>query len=355
MRIAIIGGTFDPIHEGHLAMAKHVLKHHTIDEVWFMVAKDTPLKERKLTTYEVRCQLCYMAIKPYKNMRICTLENELAQTSYTIHTVKELYKRYQNHQFVWLIGADQAAQLQRWKNVEELVELIDFYVFPRNQQTITCTYPYTAMRMDLIEVSSSEIRRGKKRYMMPRFVRRYMDEQHLYLEEQVRSHMSEKRFLHSKGVAQLCVEIANAHGMDTQQAYLAGILHDVCKEWSIPQLEAYMKQFDPTLLEEPKAIWHGYVAAHAIGRSFGIYDKQIKNAIYHHVQGKSTQPLAMVVYVSDKLDPTRGYDSTSEIALCKQDLEKGFLLVHEQQDAYLKKEKTIVNGERTTSDRTSDR
>lgn len=340
MEIAIIGGSFDPIHKGHLAMAKHVLKHHLVDEVWFMVAKDTPLKDRKLTGYEERCRLCHLAIQPYKRMRICTLEQELEGVSYTIYTVKELQKRYPKDHFVWLIGGDQAAQLQRWKDIEELVERIDFYVFPRNQQMIHCTYPYTEMKMELIEVSSSEIRRGRKRYMLPASVRRYMDEQGFYIEEQVRSCMSEKRFLHSQSVAKVCVEIAKAHHMDTHRAYLAGMLHDVCKEWSLPQLHAYMKQLDAAHLDEAKAIWHGYVAAHYIKRAFGIYDKGIAHAIYHHVKGESTEPLAMLLYISDKVEPTRGYDSDKEIALCKRDLKKGFLLVHEQQKAYLKKEKT---------------
>lgn len=343
MKIAIIGGSFDPIHKGHLAMAKHVLKHHLVQEVWFMVAKDTPLKDRILTGYTQRCEMCERALQPYANMRICTLENELEGVSYTIHTVRELHKRYPQHDFIWLIGADQAAQLERWKDIDGLLALIEFYVFPRDCQRIECIYPHTPMSMPLIEVSSSEIRRGKKRSMLPTAVKRYMEERCLYLEEQVRFCMSEKRFSHSQGVAKLCIELAKAHGIDPHQAYLAGILHDVCKEWSIPQLEAYMKQFDPERIGEAKAIWHGYVASHFIGRAFGIYDKAVAHAIYHHVKGESTAPLAMILYVSDKLDPGRGYASEKEIALCRVDLMAGFQLVHEQQAAYLKKEKTRID------------
>lgn len=339
MKIAIIGGTFDPIHKGHLAMAKHVLKHHFVQEVWFMVAKDTPLKNRLLSAYAHRCAMCELALQPYANMRICTLENELEGVSYTIQTVKELHKRYPKDHFVWLIGADQAAQLERWKEIDALLELIEFYVFPREQETIRCTYPHTPMQMSLVEVSSSEIRHGRKRYMLPVAVKRYMDAHGLYIEEQVSFSMSEKRFLHSKSVARLCVELAKAQGIDPHKAYLAGILHDVCKEWSLAQLEAYMKQFDPDRMIEAKPIWHGYVAAHYIGRAFGIYDKAITQAIYHHVKGESTAPLAMIVYVSDKLDPSRGYDVKNEIDLCKRDLKAGFDIVHQQQAAYLKKEK----------------
>lgn len=339
MRIAVIGGTFDPIHMGHLAMAKHVLRHHLVDEVWFMVAQETPLKERKISSFHDRAAMCERAVRPYRHMKVCTLEQELPGMSYTIRTVKELKKRWPAHTFVWLIGGDQAAQLDKWKDIEQLVNEIQFFVFPRNQETITCSYPYTAMQMQLMDVSSSDIRQGYKRWMLPKAVQWYIAKHYLYIEEAIAARMSEKRYNHSKSVAQLCVQLAKAHHVDVQKAYAAGILHDICKEWSKDRSLPYMRKLFPKYLEEAVAIWHGYVGSAYIKHALAIYDKEILQAIFHHVKGSKVSSLAMIVFISDKLDPSRGYDSSASIAICMKHLKHGYEVVKQEQLAYLKKEK----------------
>ena len=97
----------------------------------------------------------------------------------------------------------------------------------------------------------------------------------------------------------------------------------------------------PQYLDEAPAIWHGYLGADTVKRHYRLNDKKILNAIYHHVKGDSTDPLAMILYMADKLDPLRDYDSSQEIALAEENLHKAYELVHAQQQAYLKKEKKL--------------
>lgn len=335
MKIAILGGSFDPIHKGHLEIAKYVLSNHIAHEVWFMPAQKTPLKDRSLTSSYHRKKMIDLAIKPYRRMKLCTLEIDRGEISYSIDTIKQLNHLYPNHQFVWLIGADQANQLEKWKDIEELIKRIQFYVFPRNQIQIKENVHLIKLHMKEFNISSSEIRCGRLQDTMPN-VRNYIGKNYLYLNTLVESQMHEKRFLHSLSVANLCVELALVHRIDANKAYVAGLLHDVCKEWQLTRSECYMNLWEPSLLDTPKAIWHAYIAKHYVKQFYKIEDKEILDAINHHVIGSKKFILSMILFVADKLDPKRGYDSSKEIALCKDNIQNGYDVVLNQQQAYLK-------------------
>lgn len=338
MRVAIIGGTFDPIHLGHIAMARYVLSKHLCEEVWFMVAKDTPLKHRVLTPMDIRIHMCEMALKPFKKMRVCTLEKELPGVSYTIQTIKELQNRFPLITFSWIIGGDQASKLDKWKDINELVRRIAFWVFPRDKQTIDCAYPHHPMQKELLDVSSSEIRRGQKRQYLPRCLQSYLGKYPLYIEEYAQANMSEKRYEHSIRVTNLCIELARLHGVNPEQAYMAGLLHDVCKEWDDARSEVWMKHMEPSRIQEPKAIWHAYIGASYISKVFGIHNKDVARAMYYHTIGSMISSLTMILYIADKIEPGRGYDVTKETNLAKKDLKTAYQMVQEQQKMYLKKE-----------------
>lgn len=349
MKIAILGGSFDPIHQGHIAMARHVLRHHLVQEVWFMVAQSTPLKDRQMTPFAQRVEMTRAALRHERHMRVCTLEGERSGKSYTVDTVRECKRRYPGHEFVWLIGNDQAQQLDRWKDIETVSKEIVFYVFPRKTEAITCAYPHQAMTMKLWDVSSTMIRHGHGLWLVPKAVRRMMAKQYLYVESYAQGHLQARRFQHCQSVAALCVKLAAAHDIDPQKAYVAGMLHDICKEWDRERLRRYLGALDPKRLDEAAPIWHGYAGAYYVAQALGIHDDAIFRAIYHHVTGADHMPLAMIVYAADKLDPSRGYDSSSTINLCLRDLDAGIQQVKEQQNKYIKKERETIHGSSISS------
>lgn len=336
MRIAVLGGSFDPVHNGHLAIAKQALKHLPIDAVWFMPTRDTPLKERVITPFAQRAAMISLAISPYRKMHLCTLENEREGTSFTIDTVEELKHRYPFDSFCWLIGWDQAVQLSSWKEPDRLLELIDIYVVDRDTKLSAVRYPVHFLSMPLVEVSSTEIRHGNKLWMLPYAVRRFIADHGLYAASMVQSAMSEYRLQHSRSVAQLCVELAKIHHVNAEKAYLSGMFHDVCKQWPKEASAIWMRHLEPQHMQEHPNVWHGYIASKFVKRYFCIHDKEILFAIRHHVKGSSRSKLAMILYVADKLDPARGYDSNALIALCKKDLQAGFAAVWNEQQIYLK-------------------
>ena len=322
MRIAVLGGAFDPIHNGHLQIAKQALKQLRVDEVWFMPSAATPLKQTQAASFSDRAAMVSLAIRPYRHMKLCTLEHQLEGVSYTIRTVKELKKRYPKHSFCWLIGDDQARQFDRWKDSEELKHQLPFYVFSREWNAEQLPVGLRRVVMPLIPVSSSEIRKGHKLYQVPEAVRAFMGAHALYLESMVKERMNEHRYLHSQSVAQLCVELAQAHGLDTRAAYIMGIAHDVCKQLPYEKAKAW-------------------IGADYVNKVFHIRDRRILQAIYHHVKGRNRTDYDRILFIADKLDPSRGYDSGKEIEISRKSLKEGYRVVKQQQEAYLKKEGTL--------------
>ena len=153
--------------------------------------------------------------------------------------------------------------------------------------------------------------------------------------------MNEHRYLHSQSVAQLCVELAQAHGLDAKAAYIMGIAHDVCKQLPYEKAKAWMHAHMPDHLEEAAAIWHGYIGADYVNKVFHIRDRRILQAIYHHVKGRNRTDYDRILFIADKLDPSRGYDSSREIEISRKSLREGYRVVKQQQEAYLKKEGTL--------------
>ena len=340
MRIALLGGSFDPVHNGHLRIAKTALRKLAIDEVWFLPCKDAPLKNGQHVSFKDRCNMVSLAISAYRKMKLCTIEGELEGTSYTIRTIQELQKRYPNDQFSFLIGDDQAAQFDKWKDSETLLKIANFYIFSRFENPVV--HPgMQSIQMDLINVSSTDIRQGKKRYLLDKMVKRYIGEHYLYLEECVKQCMGEKRYRHSQSVASLCVALAKAHHLNEKKAYAMGITHDICKQMDVEKATIWMRHYLPSKMSEAYAIWHGYIGADYVKRYLYIHDKDVISAIYHHVLGDKTTPYDSILFVADKLDPSRGYDSSEQIALCKKDLNRGFLRVKQEQEAYLRKEGVV--------------
>lgn len=340
MRIGLVGGSFDPIHNAHLAMGKWALRKDHCDEVWFIPTVQTPLKDRVLTSYNVRAEMVRAAIKPYRNMKLCDIEQRLSAPSYTVKTLSALKKQYPHADFIWYIGADQAAQLEKWKHIEECLQLAAFKIFKRNGEIVHCMYELPVLEMAEYPVSSTQIRQGAFE-LCPASVRSIIAKERLYLDEFVAHSMSEKRYHHSVSVAKLSAEIAAAHGLDEDAAYTAGMLHDVCKQWPYEKAKCWMQTLFPQYLDEAPAIWHGYLGAVYIRKHYRLRDKNILNAIYHHVKGDSIDPIARIIYMADKLDPLRDYDSSREIALAKKDLKAAYDIVYAQQHDYLKKEKKI--------------
>ncbi len=170
-RIGLFGGTFDPIHHGHLIMARDVMELDQLDEVIFIPCSQSPLKQtRTQASDEERLTLLKLALCEEPGFSLSDWEIRRSGISYTIDTVIHFQNQYPSRDFFWLVGEDQAVSLDRWHRIEELRKLITFRFMHREGSESHLTL---GRRLD---ISSTEIRRRVAaglsiRYLVPEPVR----------------------------------------------------------------------------------------------------------------------------------------------------------------------------------------
>jgi nicotinate-nucleotide adenylyltransferase len=336
-RIGLFGGSFDPVHYGHLKIALNAKRQLSLSEVWFLPALIAPLKEEHPVAFGHRVEMIRRIVSPYRKLKICTVEETLTQPNYTIHTVHALQKEHPAVEFLWIMGSDQADQFDLWKEKDKLKTLIKFCVYPRSAED---KIPEGMIRLafhDYLAYSSSEIRQGKVHLTSPKVIS-YMMKNELYVEEIARSMVGAKRWKHVVSMRDLAVEIARAHYLDTHKANLAALFHDCAKSLSEAELKTILQRYEPGYLSMEPAFWHQRAGMHIAEHRLFIKDKSILAAIGHHVEGYHPDAIAKIVYLADKLDASRGYDSAFQIGLAMRDLDAAMEYVKKEQREHLKKE-----------------
>lgn len=129
-KIGLLGGSFNPAHEGHLYISEHALKLLELDEIWWLVSPQNPLKsETEMAPLEERTESA-QKIAINSNIKVTNLESEL-NTQYSIDTIKAIKEKNPQDKFVWLIGADNLANFDMWKDWQEIFKSIPIAVFDR--------------------------------------------------------------------------------------------------------------------------------------------------------------------------------------------------------------------------------
>lgn len=134
MKIALFGGSFDPFHTDNLEIIKTAKKNLKLDKIWIIPTNQNPFKSRQLTENTHGINMIKLAINDLKYVSINEIELNNEKSSTTIGTVEKLILQYPNIDFVFWIGADQLEQLHLWNRIDELVKLVQFYVFQRNDK-----------------------------------------------------------------------------------------------------------------------------------------------------------------------------------------------------------------------------
>jgi nicotinate-nucleotide adenylyltransferase len=131
-KIAYFGGTFDPVHRGHIAVAMDALDSIGLDEICFLPAQHNPLKPNApLASFEQRLQMIELAIEGYESLTCSDLEIQLPQPSYTVRVVEKLLDEHPDDDIHWIIGADQIESFHKWHRIEELCSLVTFLILER--------------------------------------------------------------------------------------------------------------------------------------------------------------------------------------------------------------------------------
>ena len=344
--VVILGGSFDPIHIGHIDILKKAIKFGNFDEGWLLPAR-YPRWKKDCLSIKKRLKLLSLVCKNENMFKICKEEINSKTTNFTYDTMLKLKFKYPNIKFSFLIGSDQLNQLHKWYKIDELINLVDFIVINRphyelNEENIM-KYNCKLINYYGPDISSSEFKNTLKLDLIPSYLHDEIIKEGDYYKKKLRTMISYKRYCHSLEVAKLSRKIAINNNYNENKAFLAGLLHDCskCLSKSI-ELEMMNNEFK-IYINESHFIFHQFTGSIIAKNEFNITDEEILNAIKWHTTGCTNMSvLAKIIYSADKIEPTRGYDSSYMIDACLNDINSGFELVLKENYRFLTNKGFVV-------------
>jgi nicotinate-nucleotide adenylyltransferase len=338
VKLAILGGSFNPVHLGHLYLAESALKLG-YDRLILVPTFTSPFKPgARDTAPQDRLDMLAASAPADPRFAIDDCEIRREGVSYTIDTVIDIISRYRPEGRPGLIlGDDLAAGFTGWHGCEKIAALADIIIARRlSSKPVIFPYPYRPLDNAILDISSRDIRsriqNGKSwRYLVPGGARFIIEDRRLYgymperagplpvktgaraeialIEDAVRSLVSPSRFLHSRAVAALAWELCARFGQDPDRGYLAGITHDIAKSMDEDELKRFAKKDGKPIsrLERKKpSLLHSRAGAVLLRERFNIDDEEILAAVRNHTLGSLNMgPLEKIVYIADKIEPTR--------------------------------------------------
>jgi nicotinate-nucleotide adenylyltransferase len=190
MKIGLFFGSFNPIHVGHLIIASYMVDFTDLNQVWFIVSPQNPLKNKKslLNEYE-RLELIRLAIDGDNRLKVSDIEFKLPIPSYTIHTLEVLKEKHPEHEFHLIMGSDSFNTLPKWKEYEQILANYPIMVYLRPKEEIDLNIKGNIQVFEDVpqmEISASFIRNAIKnkksvKYLLPQVVFDYIDKWGFYL------------------------------------------------------------------------------------------------------------------------------------------------------------------------------
>lgn len=326
LRIGILGGTFNPIHNSHLDMAGQAARALGLDRVLFIVAADPPHKQvASMVDAEKRYAMTCLALCGMENVEASRIELERPGKSYTVDTLEALSRLCPGDELFIIIGSDALNGFPSWRDPQRIAELAQIVCVPRQG------HPGDAAAAELLRqtfgtrvrlladtppgISSTDIRArvcdalpiGD---MLPRAVEQYIYENGLYLPDSVtallpalRQDLTPQRYTHTLGVVIEAIRLAARYGVDRHKARLAALLHDCAKYLPTEELTR-LSGLPPTV----PAVLHAPAGAVLAKTRYGVTDKEVLHAICVHSSGApEMSKLDMVIYLADVCEPNRDF------------------------------------------------
>ncbi|UTC67923.1 MULTISPECIES: nicotinate-nucleotide adenylyltransferase [unclassified Treponema] len=357
MRLAILGGSFNPIHLGHLNLAFYSHKELAYDKIAIVPAYISPFKIFcNDTQVEDRLKMIDLAIadKPYMYCELYEIERK--GVSYTIDTIGYLYQKFPDIEgkIGLIIGDDLKENFFRWKDAEEIIKKTDIIIGKRTgvngSFNLSDIEPEKAsikeLNNEILNISSTQIRDAVLKNedfssLVPKPVYDYIIKHGLYKKKEIpvsdikssisklinaadiqakireidsfaKSVLNESRYAHSVRVAEYARHLAEEYkteGVPPALAYFTGLAHDICKKCSDEELVKLVESDNLGIDDIEKTrlnLLHGRAAAVVLQKKFGINDKSVLKAAAFHTFGyEGIDALGKIVYIADKIEPGR--------------------------------------------------
>jgi len=327
-KIGIMGGTFDPIHIGHLLAAEEVRTKLRLDRVIFVPSGNPPFKSSTVHAKpHHRLIMCELACVDNPYFEVSDTEVRRDGVSYTVDTIKHFAQIYPHSQLFLIVGADVPTGFHKWKDFAEIIGLCEIVVTTRPGSDFQCASDYHQVEICNMDVSSSGVRSRladglSMRYLVHDAVSSYVYKNGLYYSEieNIRrilsTELSSQRFRHSLAVMDEAVKLGRHYHQDESvinKLRMAGLLHDcaknMCEELSYDDIEIICNRNGIQLAEffrERCDLAHSYAGMAYAAAFYGVTDPCVLSAIGSHTFGKPDMSfIDKAVYLADFIEPTR--------------------------------------------------
>ncbi|SCW39101.1 nicotinate-nucleotide adenylyltransferase [Ruminococcaceae bacterium YRB3002] len=377
MRIALFGGSFDPVHYGHLALIRDALSSGAVDKVIVIPTVNNSFKRgRALTPAPYRYYMVRDVIKDtFKHdVYVCDIEFSLEGISYTVNTLREITRDVyiipflmkngvpgelaaQRHQFFWLCGSDILPDFDKWYKPSEILSYAVLLCAKRKGDETDILEQAARLKgifgcdiatfeMNGVDQASSEIKADGDFSSLPETAQEFINTHDFYNAVRILDRCSDeacalfydaavkmypmlsgKRLLHTLNVGLLSARLADAHGADIDKALIAGCLHDCAKEYPIDEQLRMAQSVSGDLFIDEKLL-HSPAGAYVAREMFGVTDQEVLDAITYHTTGRGgATMLDKIVYLADKIEPARTYTDLTEMRrLAPDDLDAALRL-----------------------------
>jgi nicotinate-nucleotide adenylyltransferase len=328
-RVAVFGGTFDPIHNGHIRLALAFAERLQLDTVLLIPSSVPPHKLKPdLAAGEDRLEMCRLAFSRLPEVEISNYEIAQGGTSYTYLTCRHFRELFPDAEIFFLVGTDMLRDFPTWKNPQSIVQDVTIAVCGRNdlpgwweeeQKDFVEKFGRTFVRVDYNgeDVASTKIRVLAGAGMrltdyVDEKTAEYIRKNGLYSipnADKALALEKPQRQAHSIRVANLAAARALKLKISERQAIAAALFHDCGK--NLTPDSPYLKGFALTNKwgGVPASVWHQFAGAYVAETCFGVTDEDVLNAIRYHTSGRpNMSELEKLIFLADMLEVERDYD-----------------------------------------------
>lgn len=345
MKIAIFGGTFDPVHNEHVRIAEAAARELGPDRLIVMPAKLPPHKRPEgVTRPGERAEMARLAFSHLPQAEVSDYEYRRPGKSYTVDTLEALHKKYPGDELYFIVGGDSLRDFFSWHRPQRIAELATLVVARRRgagslsaaQKRFVKRTGKEPVILDYVgaDLSSTELKVLIAYGLdvskdIPREVLAFVKAQELYEErraflQKTAEYLTEKRYRHTAHTVASAMTLAPRAGTDPEKTFVAAALHDVAKKLKNEELEALGYRVDPAM---PGPVVHAFAGAYMAEHCFGVTDPEILDAIRYHTTGRpGMTQLEKVIYTADCVEKTRVYEGVSHLRRAvERNFEHGFV------------------------------